>query len=282
MNRRVLTILLIAFIIAVAAASLVVKLVHGTLMAANNRAPATTHVIAASNDIKLGTILADSDLTTIEIAGSLPPGAIVDKKNVIGRGVVSDLFKGEPIMDSRLAPMGAGGGLAAGIPNGMRACAVKVDDVSSVSGFSTPGTRVDVLVSGTPPGATDQSQGTVVKTILQDIKVLSAGTDIQKDSEGKPKQVQVVNLLVTPDQAETLSLASSQAQIRLVLRNPLDTQTAELPGNYMGNVFDGGKPKVPVAVHHVARKKAPDVDTVEVFNGSKANMEKFSAPEGKQ
>jgi pilus assembly protein CpaB len=79
----------------------------------------------------------------------------------------------------------------------MRALAVKVDQVVGVAGFVIPGMRVDVLASGNPPGATSATQGTVTKTILQNIQVLSAGTDIQKDAEGKPQQVQVVNLLVT-------------------------------------------------------------------------------------
>lgn len=284
MNRRVLTILLVAFVVALFAVVIVVKVIGGAA-SGPKQSTNSTRVIAAADNIKLGTILSESNLATVEISGPLPVGALQDKKDVIGRGVTADLYKGEPILDSRLAPKGAGGGLAAGIPNGMRACAVKVDDVASVSGFSTPGTRVDVLAYGTPPGNEAATTGVVVKTILQNIQVLSAGTDIQKDAEGKPKQVQVVNLLVTPDQAETLSLASSQAQIRLVLRNPLDTQiAAQDPGNAMGNIFGDVnlKGKQPAAVHHVARKKAAEVDSVELFNGSKANVTKFTAPEGKQ
>ena len=127
---------------------------------------------------------------------------ILKREDAVGRGVVSDLYQGEPILDSRLAAVGSGGGLAATIPQGMRACAVKVDDVVGVAGFVTPGMRVDVLISGNAPGAANASEGTQVKTLLQNIQVLSAGTDIQKDAEGKPQQVQVVNLLVTPDQAE--------------------------------------------------------------------------------
>ena len=109
----------------------------------------------------------------------------------------------------------------------MRACAVKVDDVVGVAGFVTPGMRVDVIISGIPPGAQpSRSKAFSPRTILQNIQVLSAGTDIQKDAEGKAKPVQVVNLLVTPEQAETLSLASNQqVKIQLVLRNPLDTKT---------------------------------------------------------
>ena len=110
----------------------------------------------------------------------------------------------------------------------MRACAVRVDEVVGVAGFVIPGMRVDVLVSGNPPGE-GANEGVVTETILQNIQVLSAGTDIQRDQEGKPLQVQVVNLLVTPEQAELLSLASNSLKIQLVLRNPLDTQMTKVP-----------------------------------------------------
>ena len=208
MNQRVLTILLSAFVVAAGCAYLVFRVV-GNRLGVTHQA-ATTRVVAAAGDIKLGTILNAGNLTTIEIAGPLPKGAILKSENAIGRGVISDLYQGEPIVDSRLAAVGSGGGLAATIRQGMRACAVKVDEVVGVAGFVTPGMRVDVLMSGNPPGQPNSSDGPQVKTLLQNIEVLSAGTDIQKDAEGKPQQVQVVNLLVSPEQAEVLSLASNQ------------------------------------------------------------------------
>ena len=207
MNRRLLIILSVAFVIAAMSAILVWKLV-GSRLAASRAAPTTNRLVAAAKDIKIGTVLAPADLNSIEVVGSAPQGAILDPKNAIGRGVIANIYAGEPILDSRLAPMGSGGGLAATIPEGKRACAVKVDDVVGVAGFVTPGTRVDVLISGVPPNS-GNNQNTESHTILQNIEVLSAGTDIQKDAEGKPKQVQVVNLLVTP-QAGTGSLAGCQ------------------------------------------------------------------------
>ena len=151
------------------------------------------------------------------------------------------LYRGEPIIESRLAAVGAGGGLAATIPSGMRACAVRVNEVVGVAGFVVPGMRVDVIISGTELGAA-ASQGPKVKTLLQNIQVLSAGTNIQKDNEGKPVQVPVVNLLVTPEQAEVLSLASNETRIQLVLRNPLDNETAKTPGVVMSSLFSGAAP----------------------------------------
>src|SRR5450631_2266411 len=152
MNKRLLTILLLAFVIAGACAFLVFRVIGNRLGAA---APATTKVVAAAGDIKLGTMLTAANLTTVDIAGTPPKGAILDPKNAINRGVISDLYQGEPILESRLAPAGSGGGLAATIPAGMRAIAVRVDEVVGVAGFVTPGQHVDVLASGTPPGASN-------------------------------------------------------------------------------------------------------------------------------
>jgi pilus assembly protein CpaB len=280
MNRRLFLILVSAFVIAAGCSYLVYRVVGTRLGAAPQKA---TRVIVAVNDVKLGSVLRDADLSTTDIVGTIPKGALLNKQDAVGRGVISDLYQGEPILESRLAAVGSGGGLAATIRQGMRACAVKVDDVVGVAGFVTPGMRVDVLISGNPPGPVNPVVGTKVKTLLQNIEVLSAGTDIQKDAEGKPQQVQVVNLLVTPEQAELLSLASNQTHIQLVLRNPLDTQVAKTTGTAMGNLFtDGGavRPK-PLLVGHPAPPPSR-IYLVEVFNGSKKTEEKFTPGEEKQ
>jgi pilus assembly protein CpaB len=277
MNRRLLNILLIAFVIAAGCSYIVFRLVGNRL----GTRQTSTHVIAAATDIKLGTVLRDADLTTIEITGTLPKGAILKKENAIGRGVISNLYLGEPIMESRLAAPGSGGGLAATIPQGMRATAVRVNEVVGVAGFVTPGMRVDVLITGNPPGGAT-TQGSLVRTLLQNIEVLSAGTDIQRDAEGKPLQVQVVNLLVTPAQAEILSLASSETRIQLVLRNPLDTKLDKPPGTATAQLFsESSPPKAIVAGHVVPKPAAPRVYLVEVFNGSKKSETKFAAGEEK-
>jgi pilus assembly protein CpaB len=175
-----------------------------------------------------------------------------------------------------------GGGLAATIPQGMRACAVRVDDVVGVAGFVVPGMRVDVLMAGSGPGAV---AGPKVKTLLQNIRVLSAGTNIQRDNEGKPVQVQVVNLLVSPEQAELLSLAASQAKIQLVLRNPLDTDTPNTPSVAMAGLFSEGeatppppKPKAAVLKKPIQTAQPPParVFLIEVFNGGRHTEAKFA------
>jgi len=283
MNKRVLVILLSAFAVAVVCSFLVYRVIGKRVLASQG---STTRVIVAARDISLGSVLRDADLGTTEIANPIPKGVIVNRQEAIGRGVVSDLYEGEPILGGRLAAVGSGGGLAATISPGMRASAVKVDDVVGVAGFVTAGMRVDVLISGNPPGPQNANEGTRVKTLLQNIQVLSAGTDIQKDGEGKPKPVQVVNLLVTPEQAEVLSLASNQAHIQLVLRNPLDTQITQPPGSAMANLFadkNAAPPKPGSSAPHRSISTPPSqIYVIQVFNGSKRSEEKIDSTGGKQ
>jgi pilus assembly protein CpaB len=280
MSRRLSRILIFAFVVA-SVCSYVVYRIAGKQMNEAAR-PHTVRVMVASRDLPLGSVVRDGDVSVGEWVGAPPKGVLVTKESVIGRGVVSTLYQGEPVLDSRLAPVGSGGGLAATIRPGMRACAVKVDEVVGVAGFVVPGMRVDVLVSGTSPGA-GSNDGPKVKTVLQNIEVLSAGTNIQKDNEGKPVQVPVVNLLVTPEQAEVLSLASNQTHIQLVLRNPLDTTTTKTPGIAMASLLSEPAPAAPKPKPTVMRKPLPPpvaaptsrVFLVEILNGSKRSEEKF-------
>ncbi len=279
MNRRLLTILLIAFVIAGVCTFLVYRIVGKRMM--TGRPETTTRVVAASSDIKIGTVLTASNLSTVSIVGALPQGAILKPQDAIGRGVIAEIYQGEPILDSRLAAPGMGGGLAPTIPAGMRAIAVKVDQVVGVAGFVLPGMRVDVLASGVPPGA-PPTEGPVTKTILQNIKVLSAGTDIQRDAQGKPQQVQVVNLLVTPEEAQTMSLAGNQLKIQLVLRNPLDNKTAPVPITAEGSLLAGAQSARPPV--RATRRPAPppQYDSIQVINGSSTSETRFRAPGGQQ
>jgi pilus assembly protein CpaB len=296
MNRKVSSILLIAFVIAAATSYIVYRLTQSRLAAAAQSKPASIPIVVAVRDLEIGTLIRDVDLTTAEWVGTPPKGALVSKDAVLGRGVVSQIYQGEPILETRLAAAGSGGGLAATIPQGMRACAVRVDDVVGVAGFVLPGMRVDVLVSGNAPGSTNQ--GPKVKTLLQNIQVLSAGANIQKDGEGKPVQVPVVNLLVTPEQAELLSLASNQTRIQLVLRNPLDTDTPETPSFFAANLFsEGGTPKPPattvlaakkppapppVPPAPVAKPPEPTIYLITVLNGAKKTEDKFKDSDQEQ
>jgi len=256
----------------------------------------TVRVVIAARDLEVGTLIRATDLKTGEIVGTPPKGAAQKPEGLVGRGVVSNLYEGEPVLEGRLAPSGSGGGLAATIRPGMRACAVRVNDVVGVGGFVVPGMRVDVLISGNSPGPRS-ADGPKVKTILQNIEVLSAGTNFQKDAEGKPVQVPVVNLLVTPEQAEVLSLAGNETRIQLVLRNPLDTQFAKPPGAAMAGLFADSKAPAPAPAKPpraaIAPKKAappakpeivkqeqptqPSGYSVQVWNGAKKTEEKFNS-----
>jgi pilus assembly protein CpaB len=178
-------------------------------------------------------------------------------EDAIGRGVIEPIYMGEPIVESRIAAKGAGAGLAAIIPPGMRAVAVRVNDVAGVAGFVTPGMRVDILLAGTPPGSAS-NVGTLTKTLLQNVEVLSAGQNLQKDNEGKPVSVPIVNLLVTPEQAEVMSLASNEERIQMILRNPTDKESSKTRGTAVEYLFNGvdGMPGPQEAPKKVAAKRA--------------------------
>jgi pilus assembly protein CpaB len=152
--------------------------------------------------------------------------------------------------------------------------------------------RVDVLITGLPPGGS-ALEGARVRTLLQNIQVLSAGTDFHKDQEGKPEQAQVVNLLVTPSQAEVLSLASNETHIQLVLRNPMDTEISTPPGTILSNLFGGARAPVPVERPQTAPpapgpvlprtvETAAPTHVVEVSNGAVHTVAKFTRQSGEQ
>jgi pilus assembly protein CpaB len=284
MNQRLLSVLTFAFVVSAGASFLLYRLI-ASRVTANAKQP-TVQVILAARNLELGTLIRDSDMKLGDWSGPLPMGAATKKEDIVGRGVMATIYANEPMLESRLAPKGAGAGLAATIPAGMRAVAVRVNEVVGVAGFVVPGMRVDILISGNPPGSQGGSTGTVTKTLLQNIEVLSAGQNFQKDAEGKPVQVQVVNLLVTPEQAEILSLASNETRIQLVLRNPLDTQVAKTTGTAMGNLFGSVKPPEPPAQRRVvARVMTPPAAvekpkpaapiSVEVINGARRVEAKF-------
>ncbi len=252
MNKRLVSVLAFAVVVAGIATLLFYRLIASQLSSAPGPV-ATSRVLVASRNLSVGALVKEVDLREQEWPGAVPQNAVLKKEDIVGRGVVAPIFQGEPFVESRLAPKGAGAGLAAMIPPGMRAVAVRVNEVVGVSGFVLPGMRVDVLIAGSPPNA-PPALGTLSKTLLQNIAVLSAGQSIQKDAEGKPISVPVVNLLVTPEQAEVLSLASSETRIQLVLRNPLDTETAKTSGTAVAHLFTGQKGLLPEAA---ARPRAP-------------------------
>jgi pilus assembly protein CpaB len=256
MKKRFLGVLTFAFLVA-AGASLVLYRVLISRPAPVATNTVLAQVAVATKDLEVGTVVKPEDVKVGDWPGAIPVGATTDVKDIVGRGVITAIFAKEPIIATRLAPRGAGGGMAAMIPPGMRAVAVRVNEIVGVAGFVVPGMHVDVLISGNAPGGNSATQGTRTETMLQNIEVLSAGQDFKKDAEGKPVMVQVINMLVTPAQAEQLSLASSQTQIQLVLRNPLDHEIAKTPGTAIQRLFNGSKPQPVVDSSSPRPRRAP-------------------------
>lgn len=295
MNKRLIGVLAFAFLISAGASVVLYRLLSARI---SSSATGTGQpIVVAARNLEVGTLIREMDLRVMSWNGPPPAQAVASAELAVGRGVIAAIYDNEPVLENRLAPKGAGGGMAATIPIGMRAVAVRVDDVTGLAGFVTPGLRVDVLVLGTPPGVDSQHNGTMSRTLLQNMEVLSAGQQIQKDVEGKPIPVPVVNLLATPEQSEILSLANANARIQLILRNPMDKAETDTKGTVLARLFDGrsGPPKFAAPVFAGARsaprvlaaapvpaaKPVPPPTSliVEVLHGTKRMDSKFAEPE---
>jgi pilus assembly protein CpaB len=154
---------------------------------------------------------------------------------------------------------------------------VAVNDVVGVAGFVTPGTMVDVLVTGTVVGS---SGGSITRTILENVRVLAAGQKVQQDEQGKPQTVPVITLLVAPEDAARLAMASTQGKIQLALRNTVDTSTAAPEPVLQSALFASSAPAVVAPVKHVAVAKAaptaPAPYQVEIITGNKRETKNFT------
>jgi pilus assembly protein CpaB len=235
-------------------------------------------LVVAAQALAVGSVLKPEDLKLVPVpAEDFPVGCFSRIQDILGRPLASSILADEPIREGRLAPRGSGGGLAPVIPSGMRAVAVKVNDVVGVAGFVLPGMRVDVLVTGRPPGR--EGEGSMTKTILQDILVLSAGQTIEPEARGKAIIAPVVTLLVTPAQAETLTL-SSEWRIQLVLRSGGDRTIEKTPGQDLTELFGGvskpaaAAPSRPRTFVMSPPAPAPPVtDDIVVFRGTQRTVE---------
>jgi pilus assembly protein CpaB len=184
-----------------------------------------------------------ADVKVVKIpAQAFPKGAFSKPEDVLDRPVVSTILAEEPLSEGRLALRGSGVGLAPVIPVGMRAVTVRVNDVVGVAGFVLPGMRVDVLITGHPPGNATM----VTKTVLQNILVLSAGQTLQTDATGKPVDAPNVTVLVTPQQAELLTLAGNEGRIQLVLRNGGDQNIEKTEGLSLTTLYGAHAKAIPV------------------------------------
>jgi len=232
-------------------------------------------VIVAADDLQVGARVEERDIKIIKIpAADLPPGSPRRRSDVLGHGVIVPISKGEFILPNRLAGENAGAGLPSLIPPGMRAVSVRVNEIVSVAGFVTPGTRVDVLLTGTPAGNAEPQ----TTTVLQNVAVLASGHTLERTATGEAQNTAVITLLVSPDDAQRLTLASSEGHIQLALRNPLDTKQDEVPASSSRGLYRGVAPPASVqqVVHHTVMKKSaappPPSSTgvsVEVYQGDK-------------
>ncbi|HXG92284.1 MAG TPA: Flp pilus assembly protein CpaB [Blastocatellia bacterium] len=260
MNRN--RMLMFAFL-AIVLSGLVAYLAYRTLRGRLGVSGDTLKIVVAADKLPLGTRITEQQLRLAPWSSDAPlQGAFTNIADVVGRGVVVPLSANEPILESKLAPRQAGAGLPSAIPDGMRAVSVKVDDVTGVAGFVTPGTRVDLIVVGSP-GKDDDTE--VSNVFLENVEVLAAGQNVERDAEGKPlKNVQVVTLLVSPEDSQKLALASASGKIRLALRNPLDLASAEPTAVKKAEIFRESSMPAPApqeqpkpVIARYPRKKAP-------------------------
>jgi pilus assembly protein CpaB len=188
-------------------------------------------VAVAKVSIPLGTKIIAEQLMVVQFpAESTPDGAFDSVEKLAGRVAVMNIAPREPVTEARLAPEGTAGGLSAVIPEGYRAMTVKVDDVVGISGFVMPGTLVDVVVV-IDPAEKAGMQDPISKIVLQNIKVLANGQNIDKPADQREaSSVKAVTLLVTPEQAEKLALASSEGKLQLVMRNSIDQGDEQTQG----------------------------------------------------
>jgi len=218
------------------------------------------NIVVAKVDIPVGSKIVAEQLAVAQFPKNVTPDgafpAIDDK--VIGRVATMRITAREPITESRLAPVGAAGGLTSLIPDGYRAMTVKVDDVVGISGFIMPGTLVDVVVVIDPPSK-EGNQSKVSKIVLQNIKVLANGQNIDKPkNDRETERVKAVTLQVTPEQAEKLALASNEGELQLVMRNSVDQNDEATPGANKASLLAGER-ALPVPEPGLGAKAKPAV-----------------------
>lgn len=244
---------------------------------------ARTQAVVAARPLQVGVMVTKDDVKVVPWPAANPvPGSFTEIERVVNRGVVGSVSENEPLTESKLAAVGSGAGLPPTITEGMRAVSIKVNEVIGVAGFVIPGTRVDVLV--TVRG--DQVRESQSRVVLSNVVVLTAGTRYDQEraiKEGKPIPTTVVTLLLTPEDAEKLTLASEEGRIMLTLRNPLDTAPTVTEGAKFSVLL--GKPSAPpvkqmVQGRTVARPAPkpvtlppPKVYTVETIRAAKRTEE---------
>lgn len=290
MDRRFLTVLGVSLVFALVVAGVFYSMTSGRsgATAAKQQGGDLRDVVIAAKPLPVGVTVKADDVKLAKVpAAQFPKGAFTRLEEVLERPVISNVLLDEPLLEGRLALKGSGLGIAPAIPVGMRAVSVRVNDVVGVAGFVLPGMRVDVLVTGNPPGKPER----LTTTVLQNIFVLSAGQTVQADSHGQAINAPSVTLLVTPAEAELVTLAQREGEIQLVLRNGTDHGVEATKGRYVSELFGGirvsdqaAKENAPRAAPRPAPRPAPPVapppppPEVVVFRGIVRSVEKVPAP----
>jgi pilus assembly protein CpaB len=221
--------------------------------AAKAPSTATKDMVVAVETLPLGLAVKPNHVKVVKVPVDMFPKTAFSKvDDVLDRSVISGIIQDEALLEGRLAPRGSGMGLLPIIPTGMRAMAVRVNEIIGVAGFILPGTRVDVLVTGHPPNG---SNADVTTTVLQNITVLSANQQMQPDNRGAAINATVVNVLVNPEQAEILTLAGNEGRIALVLRNAVDQKTEPVPVHETQELYNGMRKPKPVMEARAPRPK---------------------------
>ncbi|MGH9704307.1 MAG: Flp pilus assembly protein CpaB [Candidatus Acidiferrales bacterium] len=281
MNRsRIIIAMAVAIVLGLIVSSIVYRALNRTVIQ-TVAAPTIPHIdiVVAASRLPLGWRLQPSQLRVIQWPGTNPlPGSFSRIEDCAGRALIAPTVENEPILEGKLAPREGGAGLPARIPEGMRAVSVPVNDVVSVAGFVQPGTMVDVLVTGGSAGG-----GSNTRTILENVRVLAAGQRIEQDSDGQPQSSSVVTLLVNPEDASKLTMASMEGRIQLALRNVIDTGKVEPPPVYSAALFGGEAPAMPVKHASGMAPRAtppppPSNFSIEVIRGSKREVDSFPNP----
>jgi pilus assembly protein CpaB len=240
---------------------------------------ARAQAVVAARPLSVGTMVTKDDVKVVPWpAANQVPGSFTEIDKVVNRGIVAATAENEPLTETKLAAVGSGAGLPPTIPEGMRAISVRVNEVVGVAGFVIPGTRVDVMVTVRKPGSDGTSQ---TRVVLSNVTVLTAGTRFDQEkatAEGKPIPTSVVTLLLTPADAEKMTLAAEEGRIMLALRNPLDTAPTQTQGAQMAALLgEASAPPVKkvVAGRTVVKAPAPVVPpppkiyTVETIRAAK-------------
>jgi pilus assembly protein CpaB len=241
-NKRLVFVMCGAVVFGLVAAFSVSRYLTGTQAYAKN----LNSVVVAKVDIQPGEKIIAEQLQSVQFpAGGTPDGTFQSADKLVGRVAVVQIAAREPVTDYKLAPEGSAGGLSAVIPEGYRAMTVKVDDVVGISGFVMPGALVDVVVVIEPAEQNGQ-QNPISKIVLQNIKVLANGQNIDRPkNDREAESVKAVTLQVLPEQAEKLALASSEGKLQLVMRNSVDQGDEQTLG-VDKRILLGGERAMPV------------------------------------